>query len=172
MYAPSDGADVTLDNVAVRNLMLIPDASGENFNVVFTAVNKGESASQLRLTFVSEDGSSEASADFLLEPGSTKFGDPNGDEPITLVSIKGAQAGGGVTTFLEVAGGGEEERVIPVIDGSGELTEYADYVISASELRKLEAANDDRGSGTAQGSQAGADTSAAAAETEEAEGAE
>ena len=72
-YAPSDGVDVTIENIAVRTLLLIADESGENFNVVFTGVNNTADDAIVRITFVK--GSSEASADFNLAPGSTSFAD-------------------------------------------------------------------------------------------------
>lgn len=130
-YAPSDGIDVSLEGVEIRNLLLVADESGENFNVVFTGVNNGDAPSLLRITFVT-DGS-EASGDFLLVPGRNSFGNPDGEVAPTLVSIKGATAGATVNAYFEVAGGAEVNRQVPVLDGT--LAEYRPYVLSASELR-------------------------------------
>lgn len=126
-YAPSDGVDVTLDNVAVRNLLLVADKSGENFNVVFTAVNTSNTPALLNLTFTSESGSSNASADFRIAPGTTLFGDPNGAVEPTLVSVAGLKAGATVTAYIETAAGGSVERQVPVLDGT--LPEYKDFVL-------------------------------------------
>lgn len=136
-YAPSDGINVTIDNVAVRNMMLIVDESGENFNVVFTGVNNTTDNKLVRITFV--DGSSEASADFDLAPGLNAFGNPKGDVAPTLVSIPGLKAGNMVQAYFEVAGGGDEKYEVPVLDGT--LPEYRDYVLSKSQVAKLEAAS-------------------------------
>ena len=133
-YAPSDGVDVTIENIAVRNLLLIADESGENFNVVFTGVNNTADDAIVRITFVK--GSSEASADFNLAPGSTSFGNPEGETAPQLVSISDLQAGETVEAYFEVAGGGEAKYMVPVLDGT--LAEYQQYVLSKSQLRKLE----------------------------------
>lgn len=138
-YAPSDGIDVNLEGVDIRNLLLVADESGENFNVVFTAVNGGDAPALVRITFVAEGGSAEASADFLVEPGLTAFGNPEGDIVPTLVSIQGAVAGGTANAYFEVSGGAEVNREVPVLDGT--LPEYRDYVISASQLRAIEKQN-------------------------------
>lgn len=150
-YAPSDGIDVNVGGLMVRNLMLIADESGENFNVVFTGVNEAENSGLLRITFVSADGATEASADFLLEQGLTVFGDPNGEVAPVLVTIPGAKAGGTVTAYFEGSGGNEEISLqVPVLDGS--LFEYSEYVLSPAQLVddedvKLGAADDDADKG-------------------------
>ena len=132
-YAPSDGIDVNVGDLMVRNLMLIADESGKNFNVVFTGVNNAADSGLLRITFVSDDGAAEASADFLLEQGITVFGDPNGDVAPVLVTIPNLKPGATVKAYFEGASGSEElSRQVPVLDGS--LFEYADYVLSPSQL--------------------------------------
>lgn len=133
-YAPSDGIDVTIDNIAVRNLLLVADSSGENFNVVFTGVNNTTDDAIIRITFV--QGSSEASADFDLAPGLTSFGNPDGDVPPQLVTIPGLKVGATVDAYFEVAGGGETQYRVPVLDGT--LAEYEQYVLSKSQMRALE----------------------------------
>ena len=130
-YAPSDGIDVNLEGVDVRNLLLVADEEGESFNVVFAGVNKGESPALLRMTFVADEGQFEASADFLLEPGLTSFGNPEGEIAPTLVTIPGLMAGAMVKTYIEV-GASEEQRWVPVLDGT--LPEYQPYVLSSELL--------------------------------------
>lgn len=132
-YAPSDGIDVSLDGVEVRNLLLIADESGENFNVVFGGLNKGTDPVVVSMTFV--EGSTEASVDVLLEPGLTSFGNPEGENAPVLVSLPGLKAGATVETYFQVAGGGEDNRQVPVLDGT--LAEYRQYVLSPSQLRAL-----------------------------------
>lgn len=133
-YAPSDGIDVNIDSIAVRNMLLIADETGENFNVVFTGVNNSTDNAIVRITFVQE--SSEASADFDLAPGLTSFGNPDGDIAPQLVTLKGLDAGMTVEAYFEVAGGGETKYKVPVLDGT--LAEYRQYVISKSQLRAME----------------------------------
>lgn len=128
-YAPSDGIDLTVDDVHLRNVMLVAASDGQNFNVVFTGVNNGDSTAPLTISFVSEDGSAEASADFSVEPGSTLFGDPEGEVPPTLVSIPNLAAGATVTAYFQVPGSTDVERQVPVLDGT--LAEYQQFVLSA-----------------------------------------
>ncbi len=162
-YAPSDGVDVTIENIAVRNLLLIADESGENFNVVFTGVNNSADDAIVRIIFV--NGSNEASADFNLAPGSTSFGNPDSDVAPQLVSIAGLKAGATVEAFFEVAGGGETQYKVPVLDGT--LAEYQQYVLSTSQLRKLEKqAEADSKTATGETVQGETDAAAPAAPTE------
>ena len=162
-YAPSDGVDVTIENIAVSNLLLIADESGENFNVVFTGVNNTADDAIVRITFV--NGSNEASADFNLAPGSTSFGNPDSDVAPQLVSIAGLKAGATVEAFFEVAGGGETQYKVPVLDGT--LAEYQQYVLSTSQLRKLEKqAEADSKTATGETVQGETDAAAPAAPTE------
>ena len=130
-YAPSDGIDVDANGALVRNLLLVADESGENFNVVFTGVNNGTEDVQLTLNFIDE-GSQQATAEFTLEPGSTEFGDPEGDVPPTLVSLPGVIPGSTVDTYFQTPGGTEVQREVPVLDGT--LAEYADLVIGTSDI--------------------------------------
>ena len=135
-YAPSDGIDVSVAGVEVRNLMLIADEKGENFNVVFTGVNTGTTPLDLRITFVGKSGSTEASADFTVEPGSTLFGDLEGDGAPVLVSIPDLAAGDTVSAFLQVPGGADVEREVPVLDGT--LLEYSSFVPSPADVAETE----------------------------------
>ncbi len=133
-YAPSDGIDVTIEQVALRNLLLVADESGDNFNVVFAGVNNTTDDLVVSMTFAHD--STEARADFLLVPGLSSFGNPEGEIAPTLVSLPGLKAGATVEVYFEVAGGGEAKYEVPVLDGT--LSEYKDYVLSASQLRKIE----------------------------------
>lgn len=125
-YAPSDGVDVTVDGADVRNLMLIADESAENFNVVFSGVNTGPGDIPLTINFIDATDAT-ASAEFLLGPGSTLFGEPEGEEPPQLVPLSDVAPGDTVTAFFQVPGADEVEYEVPVLDGT--LAEYEAYVI-------------------------------------------
>ncbi len=135
-YSPSDGIDVTVAGVDVRNLMLIADEEAENFNVVFTGVNTGDETVQLRISFVDANGTSTATADFEVKPGSTPFGAVDGEFPPVLVSIPDLAPGAMVTAFLQVPGGADVERQVPVLDGT--LAEYRPYVLSVKDILAVE----------------------------------
>ncbi|MBO1902277.1 DNA modification methylase [Leucobacter weissii] len=128
-YAPSDGVEANVGDIAVRNLLLVASESGESFNVVFTAVNATSAPVQLRISFVGADEAAvEASADFPVDPGTVRFGDPEGDALLTsLVAIPGISAGDTVTAYLQIAGTPDVELQVPVLDGT--LAEYQPYVL-------------------------------------------
>lgn len=117
-YAPSDGINVDLPNVDVRNLMLV--VGDKEANIVFTGVNDTDSPVRVSIKFV-EDGKAVAQSNVTVAPGLTPFGT---DEPI-LVTIPGIMAGSMVTAFIE-SDGIEIEREVPVLDGT--LAEYAELV--------------------------------------------
>ena len=131
-YAPSDGIELTIDSIDVRNLLLVGDAAAENFNVVFTAVNRGDVAEQLNITFVDDSGTKNAKAQFAVAPGTNVFGELNqavsatGGTGAQIVSIPGLAIGATVTAYVQVGTGQEVERQVPVLDGT--LAEYAPLV--------------------------------------------
>ena len=131
-YEPSDGIDVNIADISVRNLMLIAAEDGEHFNVVFSAVNPGDSAVQLKIDFVDEEGSAKASANFAIEPGSQLFGDPDGDIEPVLVPLTNVVAGQTVTFYFQIPGSTDVKRQVPVLDGT--LVEYQPFVLSTPML--------------------------------------
>ncbi|QIK63987.1 DNA modification methylase [Leucobacter viscericola] len=153
-YAPSDGVDVTVDGVNVRNLMLIADETGENFNVVFSSVNLTDQEHDLTITFTGK-GSETARAEFTIPTGNTRFGNPDGAEVPVLVSIPGLEAGQTVDAYFQTPKSSEKQQFIPVLNG--EHKEYAAYVLpadfgkkkdDASEAAKKQAAEDAKASDT------------------------
>lgn len=123
-YDPSDGVGTDVASVNVRNLMIIADKRGGNYNVVFTAVNKADTA-KLAFTFVTKDGKEET-ASFDVQPGRTLFGNPAGDQQLALLDLGEQEIGSTVTTFV-TAGSENEKLYVPVLDGT--LDEYKPYVV-------------------------------------------
>lgn len=115
-YAPGDGIDVSLPSVDVRNLIVF--AGEDNANVVFTAVNNGESATRLSMKFV-DQGSQKAQKNFNVTPGLTPFGVDTAE----VVDIADLLPGSVVSVFIE-SDGTEIERDVPVLDGT--LDEYSE----------------------------------------------
>ena len=122
-YAPSDGIDVNLPGVDVRNLLVLKEDG--DANIVFTGVNAGEEPQRVSIRFV-EDGTQIGQRNFTLAPGLTTFGV---DAPET-VSLDDVQNGSTVTAFVE-GGGQEVEREVPVL--GNELAEYAELVPSSTD---------------------------------------
>lgn len=133
-YAPSDGVDANVNGVEVRNLMLVADESGEQQNVVFTGINAGEKAQQLTISFMA-DGQQVATSEFEVPAGTTKFGDPEGEQSLVLVKIPEAKAGTLVDAYLSTPGSAEVQHRVPVLDGS--LKEYRPYVLTAEQIAKF-----------------------------------
>ncbi len=127
-YAPSDGIDVSISGVDVRNLMLIAGESGESFNVVFGAVNRTGEPQDVAISFTGE-GSQQARAEFTVPVGSTLFGDPEGEEAPVLVEIPDLIPGATVDANFQAVGAAEVQRDVPVLDGT--LEEYRSYVLPA-----------------------------------------
>lgn len=127
-YAPSDGRDVSTENVDIRNIMLVADETGESFNVVFSSVNRSGEDQQLAITFVGE-GSKRATAEFEIPQGNTRFGNPEGEQAPVLISMPGLEPGATVNAFFQAGSSPEVEYQIPVLDGT--LAEYREYVLPA-----------------------------------------
>lgn len=127
-YAPSDGVEVSIEGVDVRNIMLIADESGENFNVVFGAVNTTQESQDLAISFTNE-GAQKARAEFTIPTGNTLFGNPAGEEAPVLVSIPGVIPGATVDAYFQKDGADEVHHRVPVLDGT--LEEYKAYVLPA-----------------------------------------
>lgn len=140
-YAPSDGVDVNIEGIDVRNILLIADETGENFNVVFTAMNRTGQDQNVAMSFVT-DGSESARAEFAVPTGTTAFGNPAGDVPPVLVSVPGLKTGTTITTYFQLAGAPEVEHNVPVLDGT--LLEYRDYVLPADFSQAKDATADEK----------------------------
>lgn len=146
-YAPSDGIDVDVAGLQVRNLLLVGDAEGENFNVVFGSVNQTGTPQQLNITFSNANGDTTANATFTVQPGNQQFGDlqattevsiiddtatdetaavDSGNPNVQIVSIPDLKVGATVTAYLQVGSGQEVQRQVPVLDGT--LAEYQRFV--------------------------------------------
>ena len=126
-YAPSDGVQVTSEGVALRNIMLVADESGENFNLVFTAVNETSAPAQVSLNMKSD--SADSSVDFVAPVGTTSFGNLDAGDEVLMTSLDGLQAGQTVQTYFSINGGDEHVEYVPLLDGT--LKEYQGYVLPA-----------------------------------------
>lgn len=136
-YAPSDGVQVTSEGVALRNIMLIADETGENFNLVFTSVNNTGAPAQVSLNMKSE--SADSTLDVVVPAGTTSFGNPDADEQVLVATLAGLQAGQTVKTYFTINGTGDLVEYIPLLDGT--LKEYQQYVLPAGAVAGAEIAD-------------------------------
>ncbi len=137
-YSPSDGVEVTGNGVALRNMILVAAKDGENFNVVFTAVNTGEGDASVVID-LEADGKT-ATVKTSGPQGSTAYGDLNQDQKVLVASLPGLKAGASAKAYVTIDGQGGYEEYIPVLDGT--LLEYTQYVLNLGELSKLNVAAD------------------------------
>lgn len=134
-YAPSDGVQTTVADVAFRNVLLITDEDGDNLNVVFTAVNNSGKKAKATLNFQAENA--EAAIDVNLQPGTTSFGNSEKGDEVLVATLKGVTAGQAVKTYFTVNGEGDDHEFVPVLDGT--LKEYRPYVLTKADIGKSEA---------------------------------
>lgn len=168
-YAPSDGIDVNVGDIDLRNVLLIADESGENFNVVFSSVNNSGAPVDLTVSFEGEN-SKYATAEFNVPEGIAEFGNPEGEETPVLVTVGGLRAGATISANFQVAGASEVQYDVPVLDGT--LPEYRAYVLPAgfADDADKDADDDDAAADAAENeagtSAAGTESADAAASTE------
>ncbi|GAA1316716.1 hypothetical protein GCM10020360_04440 [Nonlabens tegetincola] len=134
-YAPSDGVQVTSEGVALRNIMLVADEAGENFNLVFTSVNNTGAPAKVSLNMKSEGA--DATVDFVAPEGTTSFGNPENDEEVIVTTLADLQAGQTVKTYFTINGVGDLTEFIPLLDGT--LKEYQAYVLDEGAVAATEA---------------------------------
>ena len=165
-YAPSDGVEITANGVALRNILLVADESGENFNVVFTGVNNTESPARVSINLSADAG--DALVEFELPVGTTSFGDLEQDQDVLVATIPGVAAGTTLESYFTINGEGDMHEFVPVLDGT--LPEYQPYVLDAQVFEEAEesAAGDSATEGPAAEGSTAEDAAAEDAATEEA----
>lgn len=124
-YAPSDGVNVDVDAVLVRNALFIVNDEATNFNLTMSTVSEAKSAEELTVTAVIDGVRS--TKQITVEPGSTQFGNAEeGQEQIVFTDLD-AKAGQTISVFFSTAGSDEVEQYVPVLDGT--LEEYKPLVV-------------------------------------------
>jgi len=127
-YDPSDGVGTTIEQVSVRNAMLIGETNDE-LNLVMTVANNSDE--QQTLTVQWESNGARETETVTLEPlGLTRVGGPD-DEQSIIVTGTGATMGGLHPIFFTYGEAEGSEILVPVLDGS--LPEYELFVPSAIE---------------------------------------
>lgn len=118
-YDPSDGVGADLGDLALRNILLISNESGEA-NLVMTAVNASGEDIALNVQF--DDGSARIteSLDLAAFPERTRVG----DNPSAGILISGPEliVGGLFPVYFEYGSVPGELVYVPVLDGT--LPEY------------------------------------------------
>lgn len=139
-YAPSDGVEISAHGVDLRNIILVADENGENFNLVFTAVNTTGQPAAVSISMAAD--SSTATQDISIPTGTTSFGNPEEGQDVIMVTLPGLLAGQTVKSYFTVNGEGDMLEYVPALDGT--LLEYQPYVLSpAPEVEAEDEAKDE-----------------------------
>jgi hypothetical protein len=117
-YAPTDGVNATIGDLALRNVLAITE-DGSDVNLVLVAANT--SGDDIDLT-IQADG---ADAELVVEPGQSTIGD---DEQLVLAGVD-VTVGSLVDIYFQYGDEPGKRVRVPVLDGT--LSEYADLVPTA-----------------------------------------
>lgn len=118
-YDPSDGVGADLENVAIRNAMLITAEGGEA-NLVMTVVNSTGEDVDLVVQFGEGDSRQTASVALPADPELTQVGTELDNR--LLVEDPAIVAGGLFPVYFQYGNAQGELVSVPVLDGT--LTEY------------------------------------------------
>jgi len=118
-YDPSDGVGVTLEEVAVRNAMLITSDGGDA-NLVMTIVNSSGADTEMVVQF--GEGANAQTATLMLpaQPVLTQIG--TSPENQLVVSDENIVAGGLFPVYIQQGNAQGQQINVPVLDGT--LPEY------------------------------------------------
>ena len=118
-YDPSDGVGTEIGDLALRNIMLITNETGDA-NLVMTVVNSGGEDVDLRVQYSDGGAQSNESLDVPGFPALTRIG----DDPSTGALFSGSDivAGGLAPLYFQYADNPGELVLVPVLDGA--LPEY------------------------------------------------
>lgn len=131
-YAPSDGVEVNVADLEVRNIMLLTNKNAVELNLVFGVVNTGSEPAKLGFRFVDATGKELGKADVKVPTGYTSFGKLS-EDPV-LLTMRGLDAGAMVLVYIQTPGG-EQSISVPILDGTLKdadgnyvFPEYVEYV--------------------------------------------
>jgi len=118
-YDPSDGVGATLDDVAIRNAMLITSDGGEA-NLVMTVVNESGEETELVVQFGEGDGRQTATLVLPAQPELTQVGTSLDNQ--LVVEDADLIAGALYPVYFQHGTVQGEQLNVPVLDGT--LPEY------------------------------------------------
>lgn len=125
-YHPSDGVNLKVGTVNIRNMMLIKGAEN-TYNLVFTSVNSGADEQELNFSI---SGVTPASVDLRVPAGTTAFGLPTAEVKPVLVNLGDLTVGSTVQVYVSSSASASTKIEVPVLDGT--LKEYREYVLDAA----------------------------------------
>jgi hypothetical protein len=118
-YDPSDGVGTEIGELALRNIMLITNDSGEG-NLVMTVVNSGGNDVSLNVQYTDGGSQINKTIDVPSETALLRVGDDPG--AAVLFSGSDVTPGGLAPIYFQYAENPGELVMVPVLDGT--LPEY------------------------------------------------
>jgi len=118
-YDPSDGVGATLEDVAIRNVMLIT-SDGSEANLVMTVVNESGEETELSIQFGEGAGRQTATLVLPPQPELTQVGTSLDNQ--LVVEDDGLIAGALFPVYFQYGEVQGEQLNVPVLDGT--LPEY------------------------------------------------
>lgn len=118
-YDPSDGVGATMDDVAVRNVLLITSDGGEA-NLVMTVVNSSGKDTELAIQFGEGDARQTATLVLPAQPELTQVG--TSLDNLLVVEDDNLIAGALFPVYFQHGDAQGEQLNVPVLDGT--LAEY------------------------------------------------
>lgn len=113
-YNPSDGVNVKVGDVDVRNAVAIINGDGHALSLLVTLVNTGGSKT-VKLQY--ESGGEKTDTTVAMTSGAVKqFGDPEGDQIIIL--NPGVKAGQLFPVYVQYGEEPGKQILVPVLDGT------------------------------------------------------
>ena len=123
MYVPSDGAQIDVGDLKVRNFIYLTDSAG--YAALFGSVVNSSSRSQvLEIQYTDAASGAKSSSTVLIEGGQKVDLGYNGNSPLEIALA--GQPGSLTSVFVVQVNGEGKELKIPVLDGT--LAEYADLL--------------------------------------------
>lgn len=118
-YSPSDGQQVTLENVKARNFIYLVSESGQGF-LIGSLVNSSREDRSVKLEYVSSQDGSRSEYFFNVPAGAKVDLGYNGGEPVLVPVV---EAPGQTAQFYLIESETESGSIkVPVLDGT--LSEY------------------------------------------------
>lgn len=121
-YAPSDGSQIDIDNVKLRNFIYLTDGVNGG-KLIGTFVNNEKAEISFQLEYV--DGELRAKTQPIYIPAGETLGLGSGGDTEGFGVTLNAQPGSNVTLWVSINGATGRELVVPVLDGT--LEQYAPF---------------------------------------------
>jgi hypothetical protein len=120
-YDPTDGVNVTLGDVAIRNMVAIAAADGKSLSLAVTLINSGTSYANVTFQYPS-NGAQATSVKFVRPEAPLALGSGPGQEQF-IITNSGVKTGANLPVYVQTGATPGQLVQVPVLDGS--LVQYS-----------------------------------------------